>query len=204
MSRHKHKARGKVTQKLTRDGLVERNAATGEEERLSKRSTDFDIRQRDAAPNAAHGAVNDTRTRTDIHQSAKQRNRAAYRQAQERTQDAPTADVAEPKPDAPLQASAMDAANPDTPVIADVAANSETTITTSQSEQTQLRQEYGVPQRHPGKGQQHNQQFVEPQSADAPAPPTQSIPPKLQTERESKLNTDGDSALRTSTRRGER
>jgi len=44
MSRDKFKARGRVTQKMTRDGLVERNESTGGENRISKRDADFDIR----------------------------------------------------------------------------------------------------------------------------------------------------------------
>gem|GEM_PF-4187454 len=43
--RKQHKARGKVTPQLNRtEGLVERNAVTGEEVKISKRSADFDIR----------------------------------------------------------------------------------------------------------------------------------------------------------------
>jgi len=44
MSREKFKARERVTQKMTRDGLVERNESTGGENRISKRDADFDIR----------------------------------------------------------------------------------------------------------------------------------------------------------------
>ena len=44
MSRHKFKARERVTQKMTRDGLVERNESTGGENRISKLDADFDIR----------------------------------------------------------------------------------------------------------------------------------------------------------------
>jgi hypothetical protein len=43
MSRH-FKARDKTTQKMTKDGLVERNAATGEDISLSKRQADVDLR----------------------------------------------------------------------------------------------------------------------------------------------------------------
>lgn len=42
--RKKMKARDRITMKNTRDGLVERNAATGEDIRISKRETDFDLR----------------------------------------------------------------------------------------------------------------------------------------------------------------
>jgi murein DD-endopeptidase MepM/ murein hydrolase activator NlpD len=45
MSRSKKmKARDRITLKNTRDGLVERNAATGEDKRISKREIDFDLR----------------------------------------------------------------------------------------------------------------------------------------------------------------
>ena len=44
MSRDKYKARGKVTLKNSRDGLVEHNAATGEDTRISKREAEFDLR----------------------------------------------------------------------------------------------------------------------------------------------------------------
>lgn len=39
------KGRGKQTHKMTRDGLVERNEATGEEKRISQREQDFDLRE---------------------------------------------------------------------------------------------------------------------------------------------------------------
>jgi hypothetical protein len=45
MSRkQKHKARGRVTTKMSRDGLVERNEATGEDIRVSKRDVELDLR----------------------------------------------------------------------------------------------------------------------------------------------------------------
>ena len=44
MSRHRLKARDKVTRKMTKDGLVERNMTTGGEQRLSKREAEFDLR----------------------------------------------------------------------------------------------------------------------------------------------------------------
>jgi len=44
MSREEFKARERVTQKMTRDGLVERNEATGGESRVSKREAVFDLR----------------------------------------------------------------------------------------------------------------------------------------------------------------
>ena len=56
MSRTKLKARDKHTRKMSKDGLIERNAATGEELRISTRETDIDYRQRDTAPVASHGS----------------------------------------------------------------------------------------------------------------------------------------------------
>ena len=41
--KQKYKQRGKVTSKITRDGLVERNAATGEDIRISKREADLNL-----------------------------------------------------------------------------------------------------------------------------------------------------------------
>ncbi|MDR1705604.1 MAG: hypothetical protein LBS19_13095, partial [Clostridiales bacterium] len=43
MSRRGLKARGKVTQKMSKDGLFETNAATGENKRLSKREAGLDL-----------------------------------------------------------------------------------------------------------------------------------------------------------------
>lgn len=44
--------RDKKTQRMTRDGLVERNEATGEETSISRRIRDFDLRQARASPYA--------------------------------------------------------------------------------------------------------------------------------------------------------
>ncbi|GHV14906.1 peptidase M24 [Clostridia bacterium] len=44
MSRRKLKARDKITRKMTKNGAVERNAATGKDTRISKREADFDLR----------------------------------------------------------------------------------------------------------------------------------------------------------------
>jgi murein DD-endopeptidase MepM/ murein hydrolase activator NlpD len=215
----KHKARSKVTQKLTRDGAVRRDEVTGAEERISKRSADFDLR----------GAKTDeqtlyrTDTRFDGKKSARHKNRAAYKQAQERLRDAhtpETAEVTEAKPDNPPQFS-EEAAKPEQIVSAEIP------DTPLSDERTSLNQEHSNQKNPPsvkskpppGKEQRYYQQFTEPQTADTPAlrqnaapPPiiepnpqpeqsevsdTQSeTAPKLQTERESKLNTDGNSALR--------
>jgi hypothetical protein len=44
MSREKIKAREKITRKISKSGVVERNAVTGEEKRVSKREAEFDLR----------------------------------------------------------------------------------------------------------------------------------------------------------------
>jgi len=44
MNRDKYKARDRITQKMTRDGVVERNETTGDKTRVSKREASFDIR----------------------------------------------------------------------------------------------------------------------------------------------------------------
>jgi murein DD-endopeptidase MepM/ murein hydrolase activator NlpD len=214
MSKHKHKARGKVTQKLTRDGLVERNAVTGEQERISKRSSDFDIR----GDKSADRALSQVGTKPDGKQSARQRNRAVYKNAeqQRQLQDGQSADTAEVKQDAPHKSVAVENVNTDNSAVAD-------NDRADYGEHSPLRQEQNTPLRPPsvrsksppGKEQRYYQQFAEPQSdgqspvsaakpqprksvtdfTDAPAEPT---PSKLQTERESKFQTDGDSALRFS------
>ena len=43
MSRQKHKARDRITQKMTRDGLVERNETTGKINSVSGREAEFDL-----------------------------------------------------------------------------------------------------------------------------------------------------------------
>jgi hypothetical protein len=42
--KQKLKARDKVTHKMSRDGLIKRNAATGEDARVSKREIELDLR----------------------------------------------------------------------------------------------------------------------------------------------------------------
>ena len=44
MSRHELKAQARKTQKMTRDGLIERDERTGEDTRISDRNADFDLR----------------------------------------------------------------------------------------------------------------------------------------------------------------
>lgn len=54
------KGRDKKTHKMTRDGLVERNAATGEESRISQRRQDFKLRDRLTEGAAGRGSVLDS------------------------------------------------------------------------------------------------------------------------------------------------
>ena len=44
MSRRKLKARSRITQKMTKDGLIERNETTGDNNRISKRDAELDLR----------------------------------------------------------------------------------------------------------------------------------------------------------------
>lgn len=48
MSRKRLKARDKIALKMSRDGAVEKNLASGEDIRISKRSADFDLREQSA------------------------------------------------------------------------------------------------------------------------------------------------------------
>ena len=156
----KHKARSKVTQKLTRNGAVRRDEVTGAEERISKRSADFYLR----------GAKTDEQTlyRTDTRpegkKSARHKNRAAYKQAQERLRDAhtsETADVADVKQDNLSQLS-EETATPEQIV------STETSDTSIPDERTSLNQEHSNQKNPPsvkskpppGKEQRYYQQFT--------------------------------------------
>ena len=44
MSRREYKADDKITYKMSRDGLVEKNEATGEEKLVSQHESDLDLR----------------------------------------------------------------------------------------------------------------------------------------------------------------
>jgi hypothetical protein len=207
MSRHEHKARGKVTQKLTRDGLVERNAATGEEERLSQRSTDFDLR----GAKADDHALSQTRTKKDGNQSTAQRNRAAYKQAEE----TPTTVTTEVRQETPLQFASSESQRANDNVFEDNQADNEPSESPRQDESSPLRQERNQHQQPPSvnsraphnRQQEYYQQFNKPKttsekpselsmnSTDVQSEPA---PSKRNTERESKLNNDTDSALRFS------
>jgi murein DD-endopeptidase MepM/ murein hydrolase activator NlpD len=215
----KHKARSKVTQKLTRDGAVRRDEVTGAEERISKRSADFDLR----GDKSDEQALYRTDTRPEGKKSARYKNRAAYKLAQEQSRDAhtsETADVADVKQDNLSQLS-EETAKPEQIV------STETSDTSIPDERTSLNQEHSNQKNPPsvkskpppGKEQRYYQQFAEPQTADTPALRQNAAPPpiiepasqseeaevsdtqsetasKLQTERVTKLRTHGDSALR--------
>ncbi|GHU45724.1 peptidase M24 [Clostridia bacterium] len=56
----KFQASAKITAKMTKDGVVERNAVTGEDKRVSKRTADFDIRGSDTTP--AYSQIGNTPT----------------------------------------------------------------------------------------------------------------------------------------------
>lgn len=43
MSRQRVKAKNRITQRMTKDGLIERNESTGDDKRVSKRDVDFDL-----------------------------------------------------------------------------------------------------------------------------------------------------------------
>ena len=52
-----YKAREKVTQKMTREGAVEVNAATGKKKRISKRIRDADFAKTEAPPRSPYRAA---------------------------------------------------------------------------------------------------------------------------------------------------
>jgi hypothetical protein len=100
--RQKLKARGKVTQKLTRDGLIERNAATGEDVRISKRLADFDLRGKTPGETLSQF---ETRRNGNGKQIGKQignhKKRAVYREAAARSKQ--STDICEAEQSSPLQ-----------------------------------------------------------------------------------------------------
>lgn len=79
------KARAKMTQKMTRDGVVETNEATGEQTRTSQRETD-DF-SGDTAENVTGKALNRAATERQRHKAKKRRKKAdkATQKAQETT-----------------------------------------------------------------------------------------------------------------------
>ena len=68
------KAKAKTTQKMTRDGVVETNQATGEQTRKSQRETD-DF-SGDAAENMTGKALNRAATERQRHKAKKRRRKA--------------------------------------------------------------------------------------------------------------------------------
>jgi len=76
MSLRKLKARSKITQKMSRNGLIERNTATGEDKRISKREAEFDLR----------GELSERKTYSQLgnmsKSKVKSRKNAIYRQNQ--------------------------------------------------------------------------------------------------------------------------
>jgi murein DD-endopeptidase MepM/ murein hydrolase activator NlpD len=201
MSKHRHEARGRVTQKLTRDGLVERNAATGAEEHIGKRSSDFDIRGEKSADHDLSQVGKSPAGK----QSASRRNRTAYNQAGQQTHEAPPADISEAGQYMPRQ---------------DISAAAGSRA--ENGDDSPLRQERGIPGQHPsdgaappGKGRRYYRRFAEPQSvggasitgekpqpgeslADVADAPAESAPLKPQSGRESQFRTDSTGALRFS------
>ncbi|MDR0861859.1 MAG: peptidoglycan DD-metalloendopeptidase family protein [Oscillospiraceae bacterium] len=81
MSRHskqKLKARDKVTQKMSRDGLIERNESTGSDIKIGKRDVQLDLRGENPVDDS-FSAVRKSSAGT----SARKRNKAQYRQAEQ-------------------------------------------------------------------------------------------------------------------------
>jgi hypothetical protein len=101
--RQKLKARGKVTQKLTRDGLIERHAATGEDVRISKRLADFDLRGKTPGE-----TLSQFETRRNSKQIGKHIKRAVYREEAARGKQ--STDICEAGQSSPLQFGAAKAA----------------------------------------------------------------------------------------------
>jgi murein DD-endopeptidase MepM/ murein hydrolase activator NlpD len=220
----KHKAKSKVTQKLTRDGAVRRDEVTGAEERISNRAADFNLR----GENRDEKTLYKTDRRPESAKSAKKKNRVAYKHNEQRS-DAQASDVAEVNRET-LQSGEPKTVTADTPINAVEPSALEPHDSQPTAEHdAALHQERGAVRPQPsvkpkpsGEKRKYYEQFAEPKFAEAPqtaAPPTtppnqqpqssepiadnvgaadvQCEPtPKLKTERESKLRTDGDSALR--------
>jgi murein DD-endopeptidase MepM/ murein hydrolase activator NlpD len=85
-AKHKLKARDKVTQKISRDGLVECNAETGEAVRVSKRETSLDLRGGKSEHEPSHECVLQRATRSDGKPRHK-KNKAQYRQSAEQKEN---------------------------------------------------------------------------------------------------------------------
>ncbi|MCL2516938.1 MAG: peptidoglycan DD-metalloendopeptidase family protein [Oscillospiraceae bacterium] len=97
-NRKKYTARGRVTQQMTRDGLVQRNEATGEKTKLSKREAEFDIHGNPPEFAILLKSVNKQKSKIDKRKIYKQ----TYRQYQERREaKEPAIQHEPPKPDMP-------------------------------------------------------------------------------------------------------
>jgi hypothetical protein len=92
----KYRSRGKVTQKLTRDGLALRDAATGEDTLIGKRSADFNLRGE-----TGDEALSQSKTRPAGGQPDKRKQRAVCGEAETRGRQ--TADTANAAQSSPLQ-----------------------------------------------------------------------------------------------------
>jgi len=174
MSRHKLKARDKITQKMSRDGLVERNETTNEDIRVSRREADFDIR----GDTPKQKALSQVGTRSN--DKTNSRKKSAHRQSEAiRTETSETHSGV--KTDVPIKN--------DTPVIPkqETAANAEhNQFAAPQGEKqavtahTETRQNGGAP--------------ITPPRKPAVAPDTSRDPP-MQQDGNTKLKTQSDTAL---------
>jgi hypothetical protein len=79
MSRRKLKARDKVMQKMSRDGLVERNAVTGEDTRISKREKVIDLLESTQGRGAHAARLTYSQVGTLLYASQAQQNPYKYR-----------------------------------------------------------------------------------------------------------------------------
>ena len=91
MSRRRLKARDRITQKITKDGLVERNETTGANINISKREAEFYLRNGSSEGDVQDVGIEAVRSarksysqvgnkQNDIpNESTRKRNKAAYR-----------------------------------------------------------------------------------------------------------------------------
>ena len=99
MSRQKVKARGRMTQKMTKDGLAERNEATGASQSVSERSAEIDLRNASPEGDIQDAGINPARKGRQSYSQVgnksegtenptAKRNKAVYRNHQARQQEA--------------------------------------------------------------------------------------------------------------------
>ena len=99
MSRNRLKARDRITQKMTKDGLVERNETTSDNQRISKRDAEYDLRDSVLNGNLKNADNQSARSnhqsysqvgnkQADTAESTTKRNKAAYRQHSQAAKDA--------------------------------------------------------------------------------------------------------------------